>query len=289
MDWYLCSFYVGYCTVYVSLLSRCLIAICFMSFALCYVLINCFIFSIINFMFVFLLCVFCFLFCTSMFCVFVLFCVLFLPMYIVVYFLFVCNFTDHCHRVKTQLQLINIVSYHILLHVLQFHTIGLSHITSNCPTFAMFVTRRKKKFLAEFRGMYIVIRHLPSPFWSQWCFSCHHTVNGSFVFRSLSSSCSEFCEGVGITNFVRVSNNTGSQNPAVGVTTTFKVSRCRHVGIIGIKTERRNQVVIREAPGWNFDWELDYYSSVVFLIPCGQMPGLFLNLYPTNVENWASC
>jgi hypothetical protein len=159
MDLYLCSFYVGYCTVYVSLLSRCHIAICFMFFALCYVLINCFIFFIINFMFVFLLCMLCFLFCTNMFCVFVLFCVLFLPMYIVVYFLLVYNFTDHCHRVETQLQLMNIVSY-IPLHILRFHTIGLSHITSNCPTFAMFVTRTKKVSCRK----YMVIRHLPSSF-----------------------------------------------------------------------------------------------------------------------------
>ena len=93
---------------------------------------------------------------------FVLFCVLFLPLYIVVYFLLVYNFTDHCHRVKTQLQLINIISY-LLVHVLRFHSIDLSHVTSNCPTFAMFV-RCTKKFLAEFHGMYMVIRHLPSPF-----------------------------------------------------------------------------------------------------------------------------
>jgi hypothetical protein len=43
--------------------------------------------------------VFCFV-CFAyyfVFCVFVLFCVLFLRMYIVVYFLFV----DHCHRMET--------------------------------------------------------------------------------------------------------------------------------------------------------------------------------------------
>jgi hypothetical protein len=49
---------------------------------------------------------FCFPFC--MFCVFILFCPLFLLMYTVVYFLFVYNFTDHCHRVETKLQLINL-------------------------------------------------------------------------------------------------------------------------------------------------------------------------------------
>jgi len=32
-------------------------------------------------------------------------------MYITVYFLFVYNITDNCHRVATQLQLINIISY----------------------------------------------------------------------------------------------------------------------------------------------------------------------------------
>ena len=40
---------------------------------------------------------------------FVLRCVLFPPMHIVVDFLFVYNFTDHCHRVETQLQLINVI------------------------------------------------------------------------------------------------------------------------------------------------------------------------------------
>ena len=142
VDFYLYSLCVGYCTIYVFLLSRCLIAICCMSFAVCYVLINCFILLIVRFMFVFLFCMLGFLFC--MFFVFVLFCVLFLPMYTVVYFLLVYNFTDHFHRVETKLQLINIVSDRILLHVLRFHTADLSHITSNCPTFAMFVTRTKK-------------------------------------------------------------------------------------------------------------------------------------------------
>jgi len=37
--------------------------------------------------------------------------VLFLPMYTVVYFLFVYNFTDYCHQVETHFQLINIISY----------------------------------------------------------------------------------------------------------------------------------------------------------------------------------
>jgi hypothetical protein len=63
-------------------------------------------------MFVFLFCMFCFLFCV--FCVFVLFYVLLLSMHIVVYFLFVYNFTHCYHRLETQLQLINIISYHII-------------------------------------------------------------------------------------------------------------------------------------------------------------------------------
>jgi len=48
-----------------------------------------------------------------LFCVFSVF-VLFLPMYIVVYFLFVYNCTNHCHWVETQLQLINIISFDII-------------------------------------------------------------------------------------------------------------------------------------------------------------------------------
>jgi hypothetical protein len=60
-------------------------------------------------MFVFLFCIFCFLF--YVFRVFVLFCVLFLSMHIVIYFLFVYNFTDYCQRVETQFDIINIISY----------------------------------------------------------------------------------------------------------------------------------------------------------------------------------
>ena len=48
---------------------------------------------------------------SCVFCVFVLFCVLFLPMYIVVYYLFVYSFTDLCHQVETKLQLLKIISY----------------------------------------------------------------------------------------------------------------------------------------------------------------------------------
>jgi hypothetical protein len=43
--------------------------------------------------------------------VFVNFCVLFLRVYIVVYFLFMCSFTDHYHRVENRLQLINTIPY----------------------------------------------------------------------------------------------------------------------------------------------------------------------------------
>jgi hypothetical protein len=55
----------------------------------------------------------CFIVCV--FCVFVLFCVLFLLLYIAVCFLFLCKFTDCCHRMETQLQKICIISYHIYI------------------------------------------------------------------------------------------------------------------------------------------------------------------------------
>ena len=86
-----------------GLLYSVMSAVWFVSFALCCVLIPGSIFFIIRFMFVFLFCMFCFLFC-----------VLSLLMYIVVSFLSVCKFTDHRHRVETQLQLMNIISYHII-------------------------------------------------------------------------------------------------------------------------------------------------------------------------------
>jgi hypothetical protein len=81
------------CGLLYSMSCRCLIvsllfALCLLLFV---VLINCSILLIIRFMFVLLFCMFCFIFCV--FCVYVLH----FPMYTVVYFLFVYNFTDHCH------------------------------------------------------------------------------------------------------------------------------------------------------------------------------------------------
>jgi len=73
-------------------------------------------------MFASLFSMFCFPFCV--FCDFVLFYVLFLPMYLIVYFLFVYSFTDHCHREETQLQLLNII-YYIIHRIIQYNIIYL--------------------------------------------------------------------------------------------------------------------------------------------------------------------
>ena len=54
--------------------------------------------------------------CVLCFCIY---SALFLPTYITVYFLFVYKFTDHCHRVEIQLQLINIISYTLLYHTIK--------------------------------------------------------------------------------------------------------------------------------------------------------------------------
>ena len=70
-------------------------------------------------MFVFLFYMFFFKFCVL--CVLVLFCVLFLSLCMVVYFLFVYSFTDHCHWVESQLQLINIISYMYL--IISYHIV----------------------------------------------------------------------------------------------------------------------------------------------------------------------
>jgi len=184
-----------------------------MSFALFYVLINYFIFSL------FVLCLFCFLFCV--FSVFVLFYVLFLPTYIVVYFLYCCLFPTcvQFHRPLPPVgNPIEVNKYHIYsttcIAISHYRFISynlkLSHLRNVCNT-------QVKSFLQNSMvcTVCMVIRHLPSPLWSQWCFSCHRTVNGRFMFRELPSSCSAFCEDAGITNFLRVSNNTGFQNPAV--------------------------------------------------------------------------
>jgi hypothetical protein len=100
-------------------------------FALCLCSLLCsnysFYIFIIRFMFVFLFCMFCFLFCV--FCVFVLFCILLLLVYIVVSFLFLYKFTDHCHRVETQLQLINITSYHTVFQPTKVSSSGNTNQT----------------------------------------------------------------------------------------------------------------------------------------------------------------
>jgi len=54
-----------------------------------------------------MICFVCFL-CVLCSCIF---CVLFRLVYIVVYFLFVYNFTNHRHQVETQFDLINIITY----------------------------------------------------------------------------------------------------------------------------------------------------------------------------------
>ena len=98
------------------------------SFPLCFVLINWF-FKVYSFCVSFL--VFYVLLCNKCVLCF-LFCVLFLPIYIDVYFVYLYTFTDHCHRVGTQLQLISyrIVSYHIMsYHIISYHIISY-HIIS---------------------------------------------------------------------------------------------------------------------------------------------------------------
>jgi len=84
----------------------CLISICFMSFALCYVLTVLCLFS----------CFVCFAlyFACSVFLYSSVYYSPLPPMSIVVYFIFVYQFTYQCHRVDSELQLINIVSYHIV-------------------------------------------------------------------------------------------------------------------------------------------------------------------------------
>jgi hypothetical protein len=97
-------------------------------------------------MFVFLFCMFCFLF--RVFFVFALFRVLFLPMYIGVYFLFVYNITDNCHRVATQLQLINI-SYHIIHTRIFVHILRHEHTHNSTNSCARTYTHMPMNGLSE--------------------------------------------------------------------------------------------------------------------------------------------
>jgi hypothetical protein len=93
---------------YVFLLSNCLRAICFMSLVVWRVPINYF-FSVRLAL--------CFVCSVSFNCF-----VMFFPMYIVVYLLFVYKFTDHCHQIETELQLRNIASYHIISYHIMYCT-----------------------------------------------------------------------------------------------------------------------------------------------------------------------
>jgi hypothetical protein len=102
--------YVGYCTVCGLLysMSCCLTAICFMSFALCNVLINCFCFLITRFIFAFSFCLPFFVFCVcNVLCIVS-------PHVYGCYLLSVYNCTDRCHRAQNRQQLIktNITSNH---------------------------------------------------------------------------------------------------------------------------------------------------------------------------------
>ena len=85
----------------VRMSSCCLVAICFMPFALCYVIIDCCIF--LNLFVCFLvLKVLLSILGVLRFCIFL--CIVSPHIYIVGYFSFLYKFTDHCHRMATQLQ-----------------------------------------------------------------------------------------------------------------------------------------------------------------------------------------
>jgi len=91
----------------VLLLSHCLIACSLLSFVVYFVLIN--YFNFFNYSFY----VCCLGLCVllSILRVLCFYIVSFVPMYRVVYFVFLYNFTVQCHQVETQFQLINIISY----------------------------------------------------------------------------------------------------------------------------------------------------------------------------------
>jgi hypothetical protein len=110
-----CCLYVGYCTVCPVVVS---FSHCYLLYVFCFfcVIINC-----LMFFNLLVLCSFYFLVCFAFCFVCSVFFVLFLPLYIVGYFLFVFNCTDHCHRVETQKQLLNILSYDIMSYHIPHH------------------------------------------------------------------------------------------------------------------------------------------------------------------------
>jgi hypothetical protein len=124
MELQFCSLYVDYCTVRLVVVSL-LFAL---SFALCYVLINCFMFLIIRCILVFLFLCFAFYFVCSL----ILFCIVycFPHAHSSLFSICVQVKTDHCHRVETQLQLINIISYpthHLDTPGIMFPTISIPY------------------------------------------------------------------------------------------------------------------------------------------------------------------
>ena len=98
--------------------------------SICHFLITQTMFVNILVMFVFLFCMFLLYFVHSLF----LFCILFLFLYIAVSFLFLYKFTDHCHRVKTLLQKINIISYqnHKYCNISGYSHICILKCTQHC-------------------------------------------------------------------------------------------------------------------------------------------------------------
>jgi len=90
-----------------------------------------------NFVFMFVVClVFLFpILCILFFCVF---CVLFLLLYIALSFQYLYKSTDCCHRVETQLQSINIISYHIISHQLSYRIVSYHIIYCTFTRYAGF-------------------------------------------------------------------------------------------------------------------------------------------------------
>jgi hypothetical protein len=122
------------------LLSHCLIAICFMSlFVMFYLIVLYFSLFVLYFVSCFVCCAFYFVCSVFLYCFVYCFypCVLLFPTRV--------QFYRPLPRGGNPIAVnkYRIISY-ILLLVLRFHTIDLSHINWNCPTFAMFLTRTKK-------------------------------------------------------------------------------------------------------------------------------------------------
>ena len=167
---------------------------------------------------------FCFLFCV--FCVFVLFCILFLPIYIAIYFIFLHKFTDHCHRVENQLQLIN-TSYHIIYIHTHIYTIPISPESSGNPTNVL--VSNTSLITPTKCTTFIHYIYLPCLIYTFRCYVQHH--HGELCVLYLSTACRKVAGS--IVNGIFHWDNPSGRTMALGSTQPPTEMSTRNISWVG--------------------------------------------------------